>query len=312
MLDRLKGSPLFRPIRVLRRLWLGERPILIDYPPHTSARYGYSVPPHEILLDRFRRGREEYRALLTEFLCHAERLGSIPLRPPDGGSEPGWVNGYLPGLDAAALYGLIALRAPRRYLEIGSGNSTKFARRAVSDLGLSTEIVSIDPHPRASVSALTDRRIERPLERVPLEEFDALLGPGDFLFFDGSHRCFTNSDVTVFFLEILPRLRPGVWVQIHDVTLPWDYPPEWSGRYYSEQYVLAAYLLGGGGGSRVALPNAFVSRDPELSKILDPVWDRPGLESVERGGSSLWLETGPAPTAPPAPSAPEISPGTSR
>ena len=309
MLDRLKHSPLLRPVRTLRRLWLGERPILIDYPPRPLARYGYSVPAHGILLDRFQRGRDEYRALLTAFLHHSERLGSIPLRPPENGSEPGWVNGYLPGLDAAALYGLIALRAPGRYVEIGSGNSTKFARRAVLDHGLTTEIISIDPHPRASVSALADRRIERPLEQVPVEEFDALLAPGDFLFFDGSHRCFMNSDVTVFFLEILPRLRPGVWVQIHDVTLPWDYPPAWSGRHYSEQYVLAAYLLGGGGGSRVALPNAFVSRDPELSKILDPIWDRPELETVERGGSSLWLETGLAPGISPAPA---ISPDTSR
>ena len=299
MLDRLKRSPLLRPARLLQRLWRGERPILIDFPPHPVPRYGYAVPPHGILLDRFHRDREAYRSLLASFLPFAERLGSIPLQPPADGSEPGWVNGYLPGLDAAALYGLIALRAPRRYVEIGSGNSTKFARRAVSDQGLATEIVSIDPRPRASISALADRRIERPLEQVPVEEFDALLAPGDFLFFDGSHRCFTNSDVTVFFLEVLPRLKPGIWVQIHDVTMPWDYPPAWSDRYYSEQYVLAAYLLGGGGGSRVALANAYVSRDPELSKILDPIWDRPGLQSVERGGSSLWLETG-------------VSPGTSR
>ena len=303
MLGRLKQSPFLRPARVLLRLWRGERPILIDYPPRPSARYGYAVPPHAVLLDRFARGRDDYRALLTAFLAHAERLGAIPLRPPEDGAGPGWVNGYLPGLDAAALYGLIALRAPRRYVEIGSGNSTKFARRAIRDLGLATEIVSIDPRPRVSVSALADRQIPRRLEDVPVEEFDALLAPGDFLFFDGSHRCFTNSDVTVFFLEILPRLRPGVWVQIHDVTLPWDYPPEWSGHWYSEQYVLAAYLLGGGGGSRVVLPNGYVSRDPELSRILDPVWDRPGLETVERGGSSLWLETGATPT---------VSPGTSR
>ena len=292
MLDRLKASPLWSPEHWLRRLWRGERPILIDYRPVPAARYGYTVPPHVGVSDLFERGRDGYRALLTDLLRHSDRLAAIPLRPSDDGMEPGWLNGYLPGLDAAALYGLIANRGPRRYVEIGSGNSTKFARRAVRDHGLPTEIVSIDPSPRASVAALADRRIERPLEAVPIEEFDALLDAGDFLFFDGSHRCFTNSDVTVFFLEILPRLRPGVWVQIHDVTLPWDYPPEWLKRWYSEQYVLAAYLLGGGGGVRVALPNAYVSRDPELSKILDPIWSRPSLEGVERGGSSLWLETG--------------------
>ena len=40
------------------------------------------------------------------------------------------VNAFLPGLDALALYGMIADRRPARYLEIGSGNSTKFAARA--------------------------------------------------------------------------------------------------------------------------------------------------------------------------------------
>ena len=303
MLDRLKRLPILAPIRVLKRLWLGERPILIDYPPRPSPRYGYLVPPLEFLRARFEQGRDEYRSLLQSLLRYTDRLASIPLRPSPDGVEPGWVNGFLPGLDAASLYGLLALHAPRRYVEVGSGNSTKFARRSIRDHGLATEIISIDPHPRAAIANLTDRRIERPLEQVPVEEFDALLGPGDFLFFDGSHRSFTNSDVTVFFLEIVPRLKPGIRVQIHDVTLPWDYPPEWSGRYYSEQYVLAAYLLGGGGGARVLLPNAYISRDPVLSKILDPIWDRPALASVERGGSSLWLETG---------SASGISPDTSR
>jgi hypothetical protein len=29
-------------------------------------------------------------------------------------------------------------------------------------------------------------------------------------------------------------------VHLHDIFLPWDYPEEWRGRYYSEQYLLAA------------------------------------------------------------------------
>ena len=52
-----------------------------------------------------------------------------------------------------------------------------------------------------------------------------------------------NSDATTIFLDTIPRLRSGVLVEIHDVTLPYDYPTEWIDRYYSEQYLLAAYIL---------------------------------------------------------------------
>ncbi|HKQ18856.1 MAG TPA: hypothetical protein VJW75_03840 [Candidatus Eisenbacteria bacterium] len=107
-----------------------------------------------------------------------------------------------------------------------------------------------------------------------------------------------NSDVTVAFLEILPRLATGVRVQIHDICLPYDYPPTYGDRFYSEQYVLAAYLLGGARGARVLLPNAFVSQDPELASVLDPIWSRPGFEDVERHGSSLWLEIAGTDTTP--------------
>jgi hypothetical protein len=49
--------------------------------------------------------------------------------------------------------------------------------------------------------------------------------------------------VTVFFLEVLPQLRPGALVHLHDVFLPDDYPPAWINRLYSEQYLLGVMLL---------------------------------------------------------------------
>ena len=129
------------------------------------------------------------------------------------------------------------------------------------------------------------------LEDLPAGEVANAVGAGDILFYDGSHRAFENSDVTVFFLEVLPQLPAGVLVHVHDICLPYDYPPGWEGRWYSEQYLLAAWLLGGGARVRVVLPNAFVSHDPELSRLLDPLWSRPSLAVVERHGSSFWLET---------------------
>jgi hypothetical protein len=200
------------------------------------------------------------------------------------------VNGWLPGLDSAALYTFLARTDPALYLEVGSGNSTKFARRAIEDHGLRTRLVSIDPQPRAEIDALCDEVVRSPAEEVDLTVYDRL-GAGDVLFVDNSHRCLQNSDATVMFLEVLPRLQPGVLVEFHDIVLPEDYPPEWLDRFYSEQYLLAAYLLAGGDRLSVELPNHFVSTDAELAAILAPLWDDPALAGVERHGGSFWIRT---------------------
>lgn len=237
------------------------------------------------------RERSSYRERLADVLVERERLAMIPPHGRPESGEPYWINGWLPGLDAAVLYGLVARRAPARYVEVGSGHSTRFAARAIRDHGLATRIVSFDPSPRASVKGLAHDIRSTRLEDLAAGELAAAVAPGDILFFDGSHRVFENSDVTVFFLEVLPSLPPGVLVQVHDICLPYDYPPGWERRWYSEQYLLAAYLLGGGAGIRFILPNAYVSADPELSRILDAIWVQPSHAAVERGGSSFWIET---------------------
>jgi hypothetical protein len=44
------------------------------------------------------------------------------------------------------------------------------------------------------------------LGTVDLSALDDL-GPGDMVFFDGTHRAFMNSDVTTFMLDVLPTCR---------------------------------------------------------------------------------------------------------
>jgi hypothetical protein len=69
------------------------------------------------------------------------------------------------------------------WIEVGSGDSTKFARRAIRDHGLRTSLTSVDPQPRASIDQLRDCVIRRPLEEVDTGLFEELQ-PGDFLFID--------------------------------------------------------------------------------------------------------------------------------
>jgi hypothetical protein len=98
-----------------------------------------------------------------------------------------------------------------------------------------------------------------------------------------------NSDATVFFVELLPRIPAGVLIGIDDVFLPWDYPPTWAGRAYGEQYLLAAFLLGGGGGFTVHFPAWWVVECSSLASRLDRLW--PVVEnSFGRHATSFWME----------------------
>ncbi len=197
---------------------------------------------------------------------------------------------FIPGLDAVALYAFVADLAPALYVEVGSGNSTKFVARAIRDHALPTRVVSIDPFPRAEIDALCDEIVRQPAEDVDLALFDRL-GDGDILFVDNSHRAFQNSDATVMFTEVVPALAPGVLVGVHDIFLPDDYPPQWTDRWYSEQYLLAAWLLGGAGGAEIVLPAHFIRSRPELASICDPIWDAPHLAAVEKHGGAFWFRT---------------------
>jgi hypothetical protein len=74
--------------------------------------------------------------------------------------------------------------------------------------------------------------------------FEALK-EGDIAFFDSSHLLWPGSDVDTIVNRILPVLRRGVLVHIHDVTLPDPYPAAWAWRGYTEQHALAGWILGG-------------------------------------------------------------------
>jgi Methyltransferase domain len=264
--------------------------IWLDYPVCPKPRYT-SARPHPILYQIVNASRAEYEKRLLSFLQYRVKLSQIHLNAdPEAPFEPCWHNDFLTGLDAISLYSFLATNNPKRYVEIGSGSSTKFARRAIADCNLRTTITSIDPNPRSQIDEICDHRISITLEDCDLGFFGELEA-GDVLFVDGSHRVFTNSDCTVMFLEILPRLCSGVLVQFHDICLPYDYPPDWSNRFYSEQYLLAAYLLARADFLEVVLPNAFISYDEHLRQILSPIWTDPLLQEIQVGGGSFWVKT---------------------
>lgn len=263
--------------------------LFLEYKLDFKPRYGHGNPAHSELLKIIDSNRTKYKELLYKALSHKDFIWSIQ----DAGTEtdsdrPTWNNGYLPGLDIIGLYMMLATYKPKRYIEIGSGNSTKVAFKAKAEQGLTTEIMSVDPVPRAEIDKLADKVIRKPIEDIDL----AILGElerNDILFVDNSHRILPNSDSLVFFLEILPRLNKGVIIQVHDIYLPYDYPQFMCDRYYSEQYGLAMFLLANPGKYETLLPNYYISEDKELSGLLSPIWENKSLEGVERHGGSYWF-----------------------
>jgi len=88
-------------------------------------------------------------------------------------------------------------------------------------------------------------RIARRVQDVDAELWSELAA-GDVLFIDSSHVAKTGSDVNHLCFEVLPRLRPGVLVHVHDIFLPQDYLKEWAiaqNRSWNEQYVVQALLM---------------------------------------------------------------------
>ena len=266
--------------------------LAFEYPPAAEdvPRFGWGKPEHARLAAILAQGRQEYANRLCEFLSFQEELLRIGLDPTP--IEPGWIQHppWMLALDGVSLYGFMRSLAPSRYVEIGSGNSTKFVARAHRDGRLDTRITSIDPRPRAEIDELCDEVIRAPLETVDLTVFEGVRA-GDMVFFDGSHRAFMNSDAVVFFLEILPALPPGVLVGVHDILLPWDYPPQWGQRYYSEQYLLGSYLLAEGATITPVLPCHYVGLEPSLKEILAPLWSNERMRGVDTRGFTFWLTT---------------------
>ncbi len=223
---------------------------------------------------------------LDRCLQYSSTLREWPRTKLDGSPLPWIENEYLSQLDMVSLYGMIRENMPERYVEVGCGISTRVALAAIADGRLPTEVICVDPAPRVDFPQSTVRHLKKRLE-FAIDEVLEFAKPGSILFFDGSHRSFPGSDVTVFFMELLPALPPGVIVHIHDIFLPADYPAYSTCRYWSEQYLLAAWLLGGAEGVEILLPGAHLEMQPIVSARI-PDFLGPATGLVTRF-SSFWL-----------------------
>ncbi|MCB1607736.1 MAG: class I SAM-dependent methyltransferase [Xanthomonadales bacterium] len=198
-------------------------------------------------------------------------------------TEFGW-------LDSRVYFALLRHFRPARVLEVGAGYSTLLStdvnRRFLNS---SARVACIEPYPRPFLKTLDglSELIEERVERVPMARF-AELGAGDLLFIDSSHVAKTGSDVNYLYFEVLPRLRAGVRIHIHDIFFPHDYPPDWvltENRSWNEQYILRALLMDS---SRYRVLFGCRYAHHHWPELVGAALNLP--DGQHFGGSSFWIE----------------------
>jgi predicted O-methyltransferase YrrM len=233
----------------------------------------------------------EQVALCRDVFTRQARL-EFPEEPSGDPAEYFMANDQFAPFDAWVLEAFLRHLRPNRMIEIGSGYSTLVSARVNrEELDGSMRLTCIEPYPRPflaeGVAGVSDLRVER-VQDAPLELF-AELGENDVLFIDTSHVAKTGSDVTWLYQEVVPRLRPGVVVHIHDVFAPGEYPQSWvlDGWAWNELYVVRAFL---------AFNDAFrieLGAQYLLQRHGDVVREAfPGMAEARLagpGGGSLWI-----------------------
>jgi hypothetical protein len=277
--------------------------------PSLADKWGYHVRPIHYYdpLPDFRtlkreqlERRRSFPGIAFDIPAQARRIEELAsrfgaeLRRIDDEKQFPFSNEYFAGHDAAVYFALVRDLKPRRIVEIGAGYSTRIAARALEANqreGSPGTLTVIEPYPepRLTESGVSMELIVQPVERADPAVFDGL-GRNDILFIDSSHALRTGGDVAFEFLELLPRLRGGVWVHVHDIFFPFDYPPEWvleRRLAFNEQYLLEAFL----DFNEAFVPavcNYWLAHDyPETLQRLLPWASTPAGETAR--GASFWM-----------------------
>jgi predicted O-methyltransferase YrrM len=195
---------------------------------------------------------QEQIQILTQFSSqYRNEYGAFPFHKTSNAYQFYVNNGTFESVDCEILYCMIRQFKPKTIIEIGAGNSTYLAAQAVlankEKTGVDTNLISIEPYPKDTIKAGIpglSELIEKSLENVDFSIFSELT-ENDILFIDSSHVLKTGNDVQKIYLEILPSLKKGVLIHIHDIYFPSEYPRTVildRYRFWTEQYLVQAFL----------------------------------------------------------------------
>jgi len=192
---------------------------------------------------------QEQLQTLRAFI-HTGELEHIPAEKPiTGGLNYYWNNGSFESGDAEYWYQLIRTKRPNKIIEVGSGNSTLMAINAIrrnreDDPDYRCKHVCIEPYEMPWLEKSGVTVVRKKVEDIDISFFSELES-GDILFIDSSHMIRPEGDVLFEYLQLLPSLKAGVIVHVHDIFSPRNYPDEWlrdKVRFWNEQYLLEAFL----------------------------------------------------------------------
>lgn len=184
---------------------------------------------------------ERYQALFRE-LRQDPAINDPPTWLSDNVGPAELHNGFYPTPDAEIYGAMILDIGPQQIVEVGSGYSSLIARRAIQYAALPTKLTVIDPSPRTEVSFAADEIANVRVEDSELHHRS--WAANDILFIDSSHICRSRGDVPYLFCQVIPKLPAGVFVHVHDIFIPYDYPTNYDERCYTEQYLLHCTLSG--------------------------------------------------------------------
>ena len=238
--------------------------------------------------------------LRTRFPKFRDEFEQFPTTPPE---EPGHFylnNDLFDGADALVAYCMTRHFQPQLIIEVGSGFSSLLLGQAATKNNNSA-LICIEPFPQEFLKhgfRGLHSLIEKKVQDMDLDFFSQL-GPGDVLFIDSSHTVKIGGDVNYLFLEVLPRLKPGVIVHVHDIFFPFDYRRDWvkeEFRFWTEQYLLQAFLAFNSE-FEVLMANRYLAHKyPEDLKAAFPSLGKleaKSKQSISWGGGSFWMRRKP-------------------
>jgi hypothetical protein len=211
--------------------------------------------------------------------------------------------GYGP-IESQLLHCVVRSTEPEVILEVGSGVSTMITKEAAElnfrTTGRRSKLKCIEPFPSDFLVRDSDISLFRTRAQTADDVLFSSLNRGDILFIDSTHAVKTGSELPRLYLEIIPSLRAGVMIHIHDIFLPYPYSPDILYNLFDwQETTLLAALLTGNTRLRVLACLSALHRDrqPELQEIFpdyQPARLTRGMRPRGAAGhfpSSLWLIT---------------------
>ena len=157
-------------------------------------------------------------------------------------------NANIVSFDVEVVHSFIREFKPKKIFEIGSGSTTLILGNALSLNCNNGLLTAHDPYPGGNVRSgkipgLHELDIRKAEEIEP--SYFLQLEENDVLFIDSTHVVRIGGDVLHLYLDVIPRLKKGVLIHIHDILFPKEYFKDWvlKNRYFwSEMYLLQGFL----------------------------------------------------------------------